>query len=93
MAQQETFELPNGWVIAKIQDICEKITDGSHNPPKAKESGVPMLSAKNISEGKISFEGGRLIAEEDFALEHKRTRVSAGDVLLTTVAYSEVFLY
>tara|TARA_R110000772_G_scaffold101674_3_gene202209 strand:- start:6736 stop:8301 length:1566 start_codon:yes stop_codon:yes gene_type:complete len=86
MAQQETFELPNGWVIAKIQDICEKITDGSHNPPKAKESGVPMLSAKNISEGKISFEGGRLIAEEDFALEHKRTRVSAGDVLLTTVA-------
>jgi len=86
MTQLEEIKLPKGWVLTAVQEFCEKITDGSHNPPKAKESGVPMLSAKNISKGKICFDGGRLIAKEDFDIEHKRTRVSIGDVLLTTVA-------
>ncbi|MBB1351519.1 MULTISPECIES: restriction endonuclease subunit S [unclassified Pseudoalteromonas] len=86
MTQLGEIKLPKGWVLTAVQEFCEKITDGSHNPPKAKESGVPMLSAKNISKGKISFDGGRLIAKEDFDIEHKRTRVSIGDVLLTTVA-------
>ena len=86
MTQLGEIKLPKGWVLTAVKEFCEKITDASHNPPKAKESGVPMLSAKNISKGKISFDGGRLIAKEDFDIEHKRTRVSIGDVLLTTVA-------
>ena len=49
MTQLGEIKLPKGWVLTAVQEFCEKITDGSHNPPKAKESGVPMLSAKNIS--------------------------------------------
>ncbi|EKO5172513.1 restriction endonuclease subunit S [Vibrio vulnificus] len=79
-------ELPKGWIQTSLGELCSKLTDGSHNPPKAKDSGLPMLSAKNIQNGKLHFElGSRLITEEEFISEDKRTRISKGDVLLTIV--------
>lgn len=44
-----------------------------------------MLSARNIADFKINFDNYRLISNIDFELEHARTRVSIGDVLLTIV--------
>lgn len=44
-----------------------------------------MLSARNIQRRSILFDDYRLISEEDFALEHKRTYVQPKDVLLTIV--------
>lgn len=44
-----------------------------------------MLSARNIQCGEIQFDNFRLISEEDFALEHRRTQVATNDVLLTIV--------
>lgn len=78
-------EVPKGWQIAKLEDLCERIVDGSHNPPKASDVGHPMLSARNIADFKIKFDDYRLISQKDFDLENSRTRVAAGDVLLTIV--------
>lgn len=79
-------ELPKGWMQTSLGELCTKLTDGSHNPPKAKATGLPMLSAKNIQNGKLDFGlGSRLITEEEFVAEDKRTRISKGDVLLTIV--------
>lgn len=44
-----------------------------------------MLSARNIQRRSILFDDYRLISEEDFVLEHKRTYVQPKDVLLTIV--------
>lgn len=44
-----------------------------------------MLSARNIQRGSILFDDYRLISEEDFTLENKRTQVETNDVLLTIV--------
>ena len=73
------------WPTKKLGDICVKITDGSHNPPKGVEVGFPMLSSRNIFNHGINFEGARFLTEEDFASENKRTDVEPGDVLLTIV--------
>ncbi|SBS65285.1 restriction endonuclease subunit S [Vibrio atlanticus] len=79
-------ELPKGWIETALGDLCTKVTDGSHNPPKAKDSGFPMFSAKNIQDGKLHFDlGSRLISEDEFITEDKRTRIVEGDVLLTIV--------
>lgn len=77
--------LPKGWQLAKLEELCERIVDGSHNPPKAAEAGRPMLSARNIADFRINFNDYRLISQTDFELENSRTYVSAGDVLLTIV--------
>lgn len=66
--------------------VCNKITDGSHNPPKGIDnSQFMMLSSKNIFNNSINFENPRYLKEEDFNRENKRTDVTFGDVLLTIV--------
>ena len=79
-------KLPEGWQTSSIGDLCKKVTDGSHNPPKASETGLPMLSAKNINNGSIIFsETHRIISEDEFWEENNRTNIESGDVLLTSV--------
>lgn len=80
-----TDALPEGWAIRPLGDLVSKLSDGSHNPPKKKETGRMMLSARNIENNKIVLDKYRFISVEDFEKEHKRTRVTPGDVLLTIV--------
>ena len=69
-----------------LDDLCEKISDGSHNPPKQVEySKYIMLSSKNILDNKITFDNPRYLSEQDFFVENKRTNIEVGDVLLTIV--------
>lgn len=83
---EQIYKLPEGWLIVKLEDISKQITDGSHNPPKAIDKGIPMLSAKNIENNNITFDEVRYTSSEDFEYENRRTKVEHGDVLLTIVA-------
>lgn len=80
-----SWQTPATWKTVTLADVCYRIVDGSHNPPPGQSSGKPMLSAKNIQNGKIHFDELRLLSRDDFELENKRTNISAGDVLLTIV--------
>ncbi|WP_174367285.1 restriction endonuclease subunit S [Deinococcus sp. JMULE3] len=81
----QTDGLPPSWRETTLGEICSRIVDGSHNPPKAQPEGLPMLSAKNIQGRRITFDNPRLILADDFAFEDLRTSVSSGDVLMTIV--------
>jgi type I restriction enzyme S subunit len=74
------------WEIKRLGDVCEKITDGSHNPPKGVDSSdFMMLSSKNIFDDLIHYEDPRYLTQKDFETENKRTEVRYNDVLLTIV--------
>lgn len=74
------------WPLISLGELCSKITDGSHNPPKGiAESDFLMLSSRDIQDDKIDPVNPRYLTEEEFHLEHRRTRVTPGDVLLTIV--------
>lgn len=78
--------IPSSWLWLPLEDICFKITDGSHNPPKNSGLGIPLLSAANIHHQSVNFhEATRYITEEDWASEDKRTKITLDDVLLTIV--------
>ncbi|SIQ42282.1 restriction endonuclease subunit S [Halanaerobium kushneri] len=81
------YIIPKNWKWEKLGNICFKITDGSHNPPKGiSGEGYEMLSATNILNDKIDFKKpSRIIKEKDFKKEHKRTQIEKGDLLLTIV--------
>lgn len=69
-----------------LDNICESITDGSHNPPQGIDSSeYLMLSSKNVYDDEITFEDPRFLSKDDFEKENKRTNLSEGDVLLTIV--------
>jgi type I restriction enzyme, S subunit len=78
-------DLPESWEAASLVELCERLVDGSHNPPPAVESGRPMLSARNINDFRVMFDDYRLISESAFEQENARTQVAPGDVLLTIV--------
>ena len=44
-----------------------------------------MLSSKNVFDNQITFEEPRYLSKEQFAVEHKRTNITPGDVLMTIV--------
>ena len=72
--------------MARLGDICYKITDGSHNPPVGVAySEFLMLSSKNIYDDCITFDDPRYLCREEFEIENKRTQIKAGDILLTIV--------
>jgi type I restriction enzyme S subunit len=78
--------MTNKWTISRLSDICNKITDGSHNPPKGiNESEYLMLSSKNVYNGFITYDDPRYLTLNDFNNENKRTNIEPGNVLLTIV--------
>ncbi|QPB43391.1 restriction endonuclease subunit S [Rodentibacter haemolyticus] len=84
--EQFPFDLPESWMWVRLEDISSKITDGSHNPPPNSLSGIPILSAANIFNGKIQFSSAsRWVSETQWEMENKRTEIQINDILLTIV--------
>ena len=72
--------------MARLNDVCINITDGSHNPPPGIDfSPHIMLSSKNINDDYISIDDPRYLSEEDYQNENRRTDIKKGDLLITIV--------
>ena len=81
-------KLPVGWTICKLKDICSKLVDGDHNPPKGTKETTEylMLSAQNIVNDNIVYTNGvRYLNHDAFETSDKRTKVMQGDLLITIV--------
>ena len=75
-----------GYEYLALGEVCSKITDGSHNPPKGCDSSdYIMISSKNISPDYLDLSDVRYLTKDEFESENKRTNVSANDILLTIV--------
>ena len=71
------------WEVNKLGDLCKRIADGSHNPPKGiKFSNNLMLSSQNVQDGCIEYSNVRYLSDEDFIKENKRTNLEADDVFV-----------
>lgn len=88
--EEVPFEIPKKWKWVRMSDILTKLTDGEHKTPKYREEGVPFLSAKNISSGKIDFSQTKFISKEDFEIFKKRCNPQKGDILLSKVGTTGV---
>ena len=68
-----------------MEDVCSIITDGTHQPPKFKESGIPFILVSNLSNNTITYNTEKYISEETYSALYKRTPIEIGDLLLSTV--------
>ena len=76
------FEIPENWAWCNLEQICEFITDGTHQTPKYSESGYIFLSSKNVTTGKINWEEVKYISEELHNILYKRVSPKLDDILL-----------
>ena len=82
------FTIPKSWQWCRLGEICEKLVDGNHNPPKGVENKTAylMLSSRNINKNTIvDLENVRYLTKEMFEIESKRTQLTSGDILFTSV--------
>jgi len=78
------------WVVKKLDEVCELITCGVAARPIYVDDGIPFLSAKNVKDGKIIFEGYNSISEETHKELTKNNKPLLGDILYTRVgSYGE----
>ena len=74
----------------KMVDACDLITCGVAARPKYVETGIPFLSAKNVKEGTIIYNGYNCITEENHRELTKKNKPLKGDILYTRVgSYGE----
>lgn len=71
--------------FCSIYDVCNLITDGTHNPPRFVENGIPFLLVSNIRENRITYDTQKFITPETYDQLMKRTPIEKGDILLSTV--------
>ena len=84
---------PKGLEVVSLIDICNKVTDGTHQSPKWQSEGVPFLFISNIVDGKINYETDKYISHETLKELTKSTPIEKDDILYTTVgSYGNVAL-
>jgi type I restriction enzyme S subunit len=79
-----------GWIDARLGDVCDKVTDGTHITPTYTREGVPFLSVKNLTKGFIDFSDTRFISIEEHQSLTKHCKPVAGDILYTKVGTTGV---
>jgi len=70
------------WV--KLGDVCD-VRDGTHDSPKYVSEGFPLMTSKNIKDGKLIFEGANFISKDDYDSINRRSKVDIGDVLMPMI--------
>jgi type I restriction enzyme, S subunit len=84
---EKPYELPEGWVWCRMQELCPNISSGS-TPPKQyfSENGTPYLKVYNIRSQQIDF-----VYKEQFVdLQYHQTKLrrsilNPGDVIMNIV--------
>jgi len=78
-------ENPRRLPVARLSDLCRRITDGTHQSPDWATSGHPFLFVKNIISGEIEFQTEKFISDETQRELTRRCPIEVGDVLYSTV--------
>ena len=76
---------PREWPVVCLEHICTRITDSVHAKPTYTDAGVPFISVKDITTGKLTFDDCKFIAEEDHRKYTRRCRPELMDILYTKV--------
>ena len=71
--------------LRSLKDVCSIITDGTHQPPKFVDEGIPFLFVSNIASDAVDYETNKFISVEDYEQLIRRTPIEIGDVLVSAV--------
>ena len=71
--------------MISMSELCSIITDGTHQPPKFQDTGIPFIFVSNLANNTVTYNAEKFISEEAYNELYKRTPIETGDVLLSTV--------
>lgn len=68
-----------------LNKFCFRIGDGTHQPPKFTDSGIPFLLVSNIASGELNSEISKWISIESYKELTKSFHPERGDILYSLV--------
>lgn len=84
---RQIFNSPEAqkWKKKKLGDVCNRITDGTHQPPGFTDEGISFIFVKNIVSGNIDFSETNFVSQETYEELTKRCRPERDDILYSAV--------
>ena len=80
-----TFDFPDGWQLQSVEDSMERIIDYRGKTPRKTLSGIPLITAKIVKDGRI-MPPTEFIASAGYDSWMNRGLPEPGDVVMTTEA-------
>lgn len=74
-----------GWEVKKLGEVCNKITDGTHDTPERLREGVKFITGKHIRPYKIDYENSDYVTKEVHNEIFRRCNPELGDILYTNI--------
>ncbi|HQQ68248.1 MAG TPA: N-6 DNA methylase, partial [Candidatus Cloacimonadota bacterium] len=68
----------------RLNEICD-VRDGTHDSPKYVHDGFPLITSKNIKNGRIEYADVNFISKEDYDEINKRSKVDDGDIIMPMI--------
>ncbi|MBU3915449.1 restriction endonuclease subunit S, partial [bacterium] len=81
--ESELGWIPKEWEVKALQDVTEKIQDGTHFSPQTSDGEFLYVTSKNIRFGYMDISNCERISKSEHDLIYKRCDVKLGDILLT----------
>lgn len=82
--EEKPFEIPESWMWVRFSEVVD-VRDGTHDTPKYVSEGIPLVTSKNLVNGKIDFDTAKLISKEDATAINMRSEVNTGDILFAMI--------
>ncbi len=64
---------------------CLDVRDGTHDTPKYVTEGIPLVTSKNLCNGKIDFSTAKFISKEDHLAISQRSKVDSEDIMYAMI--------
>jgi type I restriction enzyme S subunit len=77
-------QVPEGWVVATLNQLTLQIADVDHKMPRAVDRGVAYVSTKDFTgDDTIDLNGAKQISPDDYQALSRKVRPVRGDLLLS----------
>jgi type I restriction enzyme, S subunit len=78
-------EIPSHWDKTKLSYYCE-VKDGTHDTPSyVDDGGIPLVTQKDITKGKLDFSKTKNISYKDYEQINVRSNVMKGDIIMSMI--------
>lgn len=84
---QSLFRNFYGFLLGQTCDLSEviDIRDGTHESPKATDSGYPLVTSKHLLPFGVDVSSANIISKSDYTKINKRSKVDPGDILISMI--------
>ena len=73
------------WTKTTASNFCTKVTDGTHDSPKAQSQGRKLITSKHLKGHYIDFENAYWISDTDYQKIIERSKVEQWDILYSMI--------